>query len=155
VQGTVAEGFEPVRDELAAVAAAEGGHYAAQVAAHWHGEQVVDLWTGPEITGDSLLGAYSTSKGAAHLVVALLVQEGALDLDEKVSHYWPEFAAGGKRDILLRELLAHRAGLVGADSGFTMEEITDDRVVAERLAAQRPSWRPGTAFATTRWSWRR
>jgi CubicO group peptidase (beta-lactamase class C family) len=101
VQGTVAEGFEPVRDEFAAVAAAEGGHYATQVAAYRHGEQVVDLWTGPEITGDSLLGAYSTSKGAAHLVVALLV-EGALDLNEKVSHYWPEFAAGGKRDIMLR-----------------------------------------------------
>ena len=146
VRGTVADGFEPVRDEFAAVAAAEGGDYAAQVAAYRHGEQVVDLWTGPEITGDSLLGAYSASKGAAHLVVALLVQEGVLDLDEKVSHYWPEFAAGGKRDVLLRELLAHRAGLVGADSGFTLEEITDDRVVAERLGAQRPYWRPGTAF---------
>jgi CubicO group peptidase (beta-lactamase class C family) len=43
-------------------------------------------------------------------------------------------------------LLAHRADLVGADSGFTLEEITDDRVVAELLAAQRPYWRPGTAF---------
>ena len=75
-------------------------HHAAQVAAYRHGEQVVDLY-GLEITGDSLLGAYSTSKGAAYLVVALLVQEGALDLDEKVSHYWPEFAAGGERDILL------------------------------------------------------
>jgi hypothetical protein len=43
VQGTVAEEFEPVRDEFAAVAAAEGGHYAAQVAAYWHGEQIIDL----------------------------------------------------------------------------------------------------------------
>jgi CubicO group peptidase (beta-lactamase class C family) len=146
VRGTVAEGFEPVRDELAAVAAAEGGDYAAQLAAYWRGELVVDLWTGPEITGDSLLGAYSTSKGAAHLVVALLVQEGVLDLDQKVSHYWPEFAVHGKRDIALRDLLAHRAGLVGADDGFTLEEITDDRVVAARLGAQRPYWRPGTAF---------
>ena len=66
-------------DEFAAVAAAEGGHHAAQVAAYRHGEQVVNLWTGLEITGDSLLGAYSTSKGAAYLIVALLVQEGALD----------------------------------------------------------------------------
>jgi CubicO group peptidase (beta-lactamase class C family) len=146
VQGTVAEGFEPVREEFAAVAAAEGGDYAAQVAAYRHGEQVVDLWTGPEISGDSLLGAYSTSKGAAHLVVALLVQEGVLDLDEKVSRYWPEFSVHGKQDILLRDLLAHRAGLVGADNGFTLEEIADDRVVAERLGAQRPYWRPGTAF---------
>jgi CubicO group peptidase (beta-lactamase class C family) len=112
----VAEGFEPVRGRIRRRG---GGRRRspcrpAQVAAYRHGEQVVDLWTGLEITGDSLLGAYSTSKGAAYLVVALLVQEGALDLDEKVSHYWPEFAAGGKRDILLRELLAHRAGFTSA-----------------------------------------
>ena len=146
VRGTVAEGLEPVRDEFDAVAAAEGGDYAAQLAAYRHGEQVVDLWTGPEVTGDSLLGVFSASKGAAHLIVALLVQEGVLDWDEEVSHYWPEFAAGGKRDIVLRELVSHRAGLVGADAGFTLEEIADDRVVAERLGAQRPYWRPGTAF---------
>ncbi|WP_269858093.1 serine hydrolase domain-containing protein [Streptomyces sp. RPT161] len=146
VQGTAAGGFESVRDEFAAVAAAEGGDYAAQVVGYRHGELVVDLWTGPEMTGDSLLGAYSASKGAAHLVVAALVQDGVLDLEQKVSHYWPEFAVEGKRDITLRELLAHQAGLVGADGGFTLEELADDRIVAERLGAQRPYWRPGSAF---------
>ena len=146
IQGTVADGFEPVREEFAAAVATEGGALAAQLAAYRHGERVVDLWTGPEITGDSLLGAFSASKGAAHLVTALLVQDGALDLDQKVSHYWPEFAVEDKGDITLRELLAHRAGLVGADAGFTLAELADDRVVAERLGAQRPYWRPGTAF---------
>ncbi|MFI0261166.1 serine hydrolase domain-containing protein [Streptomyces sp. NPDC017056] len=145
-RGTVADGFEAVRDEFAAAAAGEGGDFAAQVVAYRHGERVVDLWTGPEITGDSLIGVYSASKGAAHLVVALLVQEGTLDLDRKVSHYWPEFGVAGKRDVLLRELLSHRAGLAGADDGFTVDELADDRAVAERLAAQRPYWRPGSAF---------
>jgi CubicO group peptidase (beta-lactamase class C family) len=146
VRGTVADGFESVRDEFAAVAAEEGGDYAAQLATYLHGEQVVDLWTGPEISGDSLLGVFSASKGAAHLTVALLVQDGVLDWDEKVSRYWPEFAVQGKKDILLRELVSHRAGLVGTDEGFTLEEIADDRVVAKRLGAQRPYWRPGAAF---------
>ena len=146
-QGTVAEGFESVRDEFVAVAAAEGGDFSAQLAAYRHGIQVVDLWTGPSpFAGDSLLGAYSASKGAAHLVVALLVQDGVLDLDQKVSHYWPEFAVHGKQDITLRELLAHRAGLIGPDSGLTLEELADEHIVAERLGAQRPYWRPGTAF---------
>ncbi|GAA3548323.1 serine hydrolase domain-containing protein [Amycolatopsis ultiminotia] len=146
MQGTVADGFEPVREEFAAVLAAEGAGFTAQLAAYRHGERVVDLWTGPEITGDSLLGAYSASKGAAHLVVALLVQDGVLDLDQRVSHYWPEFAVAGKQDVTLRELLAHRAGLVGADAGCTLAELADDRIVAQRLGAQRPYWRPGTAF---------
>ncbi|MFI0776974.1 serine hydrolase domain-containing protein [Streptomyces sp. NPDC021212] len=145
-QGTVAEGFESVRREFGAVAVEEGGDYAAQLVAYVGGERVVDLWTGPEITGDSLTGVFSSTKGAAHLVVALLVQDGVLDLDQRVSHYWPEFGAEGKQDITLRDLLAHRAGVVGADTGFTVEELADDRVIAERLAAQAPYWRPGTAF---------
>jgi CubicO group peptidase (beta-lactamase class C family) len=138
-------------DEFAAVAAAEGGHHAAQVAAYRHGEQVVDLWTGLEITGDSLLGAYSTSKGAAYLVVALLVQECALDLDEKVSHYWPEFAAGGGRDILLRELLAHRQvlprpargpGILSAQPAL----MTLERLPALAASATAPDSLTGIAF---------
>ncbi|MEK8170716.1 serine hydrolase domain-containing protein [Streptomyces sp. M19] len=135
-----------MREEFAAVATGQGDDYAAQVVAYRHGERVVDLWTGPDVTGDSLLGAYSASKGAAHLVVASLVDEGVLDPEQKVSHYWPQFGAAGKRDITLRQLLAHQAGLVGADDGFTLEEVADDRVVAERLGAQRPYWRPGSAF---------
>ena len=146
VQGSVAAGFESVREEFAAVAVAEGGDYAAQLTAYRHGERVVDLWTGPEITGDSLTGVFSSTKGAAHLVVALLVQDGVLDLDTTVGHYWPDFAVAGKQDVTLRDLLAHRAGVVGADAGFAIDELADDRIVAERVAGQRPYWRPGTAF---------
>jgi CubicO group peptidase (beta-lactamase class C family) len=145
VQGTVADGFEPVREEFAAVLAAEGTDLGAQMAAYHHGELVVDLWAGAEAAPDSLLGIYSASKGVAHLIVAWLVQDGVLDLDQRVSHYWPEFGVRGKREIRLRELLSHQAGLAGADAGFSMEELADDRVVAERLGAQRPFWRPATA----------
>lgn len=146
MHGTVATGFEAVRAEFGAVAAAEGGDYAAQLTAYHHGRQVVDLWTGPEISGDSLTGVYSCTKGAAYLVAALLVQEGALDLDQRVSHYWPEFGAAGKQQVTVRELLAHRAGVVGAVEGFTADELADDRLLAARMAAQTPYWRPGTAF---------
>ena len=145
-QGSVAAGFEAVREEFAAVIAQESDDYAAQVAAYLDGVQVVDLWTGPEMTGESLSGVFSCTKGAAYLVVALLVQDGLLNLDQKVSHYWPEFGSEGKQDLLLRELMAHRAGVVGADGGFSLDEITDDRAIAERLAGQRPYWRPGAAF---------
>jgi CubicO group peptidase (beta-lactamase class C family) len=145
IQGTVAVGFEPVREQFAAILAAEGADLDAQVAAYHHGELVVDLWAGTQATHDSVLGIFSASKGVTHLVAALLVQEGVLDLDQTVSHYWPEFAVRGKQDILLRELFSHQAGLVGATDGFSMEELADDRVVAERLGVQRPFWRPATA----------
>ncbi|WP_405012830.1 serine hydrolase domain-containing protein [Kitasatospora sp. NBC_01539] len=146
VQGTVADGYESVREQFAAVITGEEPDHVAQLAVQVDGERVVDLWTGPGTSGDTLIGVFSATKGAAHLVVALLVQEGVLDLDERVAHYWPDFAVQGKQDITLRDLLAHRAGVIGADGGFTLDELADDRLVAERLAPQRPYWRPGAAF---------
>jgi CubicO group peptidase (beta-lactamase class C family) len=146
IHGTVADGFQAVREEFAAFAAEERPDYEGQLCAYVHGRQVVDLWAGPDNDGDSLYGVFSSTKGAAHLVVALLVQDGTLELDRKVTYYWPEFAAEGKGALTLRELLAHRAGLVGTDTGFTLDELADDRAIAERLADQRPFWRPGTAF---------
>ncbi|MFB7664253.1 serine hydrolase domain-containing protein [Kitasatospora sp. NPDC056138] len=147
VQGTVAAGFEEVREEFAAVLAAEPHQPGAQLAAYLHGRQVVDLWAEDGITtGDALTGVFSVTKGAAHLVVALLVQDGVLDLDREVAAYWPEFAAEGKGRVTLRELISHRAGLIGVDGGFTPEELADDRLIAERLAARKPYWEPGTAY---------
>ncbi|MFE0462216.1 serine hydrolase domain-containing protein [Kitasatospora sp. NPDC058965] len=145
VQGTVAAGFEQVRAEFAAVAADQGGDYAAQLVAYAGSEQVVDLWVGPEMAGDTLTGVFSVTKGATALVVALLLQDGVLDLDQRVAHYWPEFAAAGKQDITLRTLFSHQAGLVGVEGGLRVEEVADDRVIAARLAAQAPYWRPGAA----------
>ncbi|MEU6671428.1 serine hydrolase domain-containing protein [Streptomyces sp. NPDC046727] len=148
VQGTVAEGFEAVREEFAAFVAGEPDDYEGQLCVYVHGRRVVDLWAGEGVTGDSLYGVHSATKGAAHLVAALLMQDGTLELDRRVTYYWPEFAAEGKGALTLRDLLAHRAGLIGADTGFSLAELADDRMIAERLADQRPFWRPGTAFGS-------
>ncbi|WP_329116842.1 serine hydrolase domain-containing protein [Streptomyces sp. NBC_01465] len=146
VHGTVAPGFEGVREEFAAFVGGEVHDPGAQLAAYHRGELVVDLWGGDSVTGDSLTGVYSATKGAAHLVVALLVQDGVLELDKEVAFYWPEFAAEGKGALTLRELLAHRSGVVGVDSGFSPEEYADEALLAPRLAAQRPFWQPGSGF---------
>ncbi|MEQ4724006.1 serine hydrolase domain-containing protein [Nonomuraea sp. B19D2] len=145
VHGTVATGFEGVAERFAAVVAAEPDP-GAQLAVYHRGRQVVDLWAGREVSADSLHALFSSGKAAAHLVVALLVQDGTLDLDRPVASWWPEFAAEGKAAITLRELLAHRAGLIGVDGGFTVAELADDRLIAERLASQRPYWQPGTGY---------
>ncbi|MFJ9723165.1 serine hydrolase domain-containing protein [Streptomyces sp. NPDC101209] len=146
IHGTVADGFEAVREEFAAFVAGEQPDYEGQLCAYLHGRKVVDLWAGDGTEPDSLYAVYSSSKGAAHLVTALLVQDGTLELDRKVTYYWPEFAAEGKGSVTLRDLISHRAGVVGTDGGFTPAELADDRAMAERLADQKPFWRPGTAF---------
>ncbi|MFC5750499.1 serine hydrolase domain-containing protein [Actinomadura rugatobispora] len=146
IHGTVADGFEAVREEFAAAVAAEDGESGAQLAAYVGGRKVVDLWAGDGVTGDTLTGVYSSTKGAATLVAALLVQDGTLDPDEPVAVRWPEFAAAGKAGITLRDVLSHRSGVIGVDGGLTAAELADDRMIAERLAGQRPYWRPGTAY---------
>ncbi|MFD8482870.1 serine hydrolase domain-containing protein [Kitasatospora sp. NPDC059673] len=146
VQGTVAAGFEGVRDEFAAVLGEMNDSPEAQLVVQVDGRRVVDLWAGEATDADTLMSVFSISKGAAHLVVALLVQDGVLDLDREVSSYWPEFGAHGKDRLTLRELLAQRSGVIGVDGGFTDEELADDRVIAARLAAQRPFWEPGSAY---------
>ncbi|MFH8717070.1 serine hydrolase domain-containing protein [Streptomyces zaomyceticus] len=145
VHGTVEPGFESVREEFATVVANEARDGGAQLAVHHRGRLVVDLWGGDGVDGDSLLGLYSSSKGAMALVTALLVQDGALDLDREVASWWPEFAAEGKGELTLRQLLAHRSGVIGADGGLSPDELADDRAIAARLAGQRPFWEPNTA----------
>ena len=142
-EGTVAPGFEGVRAAFAVAVHQDPG---AQLAAYVDGRLVVDLWSAAAGSGDTLTALYSTGKGAAHLAVALLVQDGVLDLDEPVAASWPEFAAHGKGTLSLRDLMAHRAGLIGIDRGFTADELVDDAAIARLLAAQRPYWEPGTAY---------
>lgn len=62
-----------------------------------------------------------------------------------MAHYWPEFAAAGKAQAIVRQLLSHQAGLVGAVGGYSRAEFLEHDPLAERLAAQRPYWRPGCA----------
>lgn len=146
IQGTVADGFDAVREEFAAFVAGERSDYEGQLCVYVGCRRVVDLWAGDGVEAGSLYGVFSSTKGAAHLVTALLVQDGTLELDRKVTYYWPEFGAEGKGALTLRDLITHRAGVVGLDTGFTEQELSDDRAMAERLADQRPFWRPGTAF---------
>jgi CubicO group peptidase (beta-lactamase class C family) len=142
--GFAAPGYEGVLGLFEALLAAEP-QYSAQLAAYRDGVKIVDLVGGPNITANSITGAYSVSKGVAALVISLLVQDGLLDLDRTVAHYWPEFGVHGKDSLLVREALSHQAGLVGVENGITLDEFTTSRAAA-RLAAEKPAWRPGTCF---------
>lgn len=138
VHGTVAPGYEKVRECFAAELA-RLGEVDAQLAVYRHGRPVVDLWTADP---EALIGLLSVTKGATFLVVALLAQEGVVDVNRSVRHYWPQFTS----DVTVRELLGHRAGLIGVAGGFGPAELADDRIIAERLAKQRPYWPRGAGY---------
>jgi CubicO group peptidase (beta-lactamase class C family) len=144
-RGFVASGFEAVRNKLDARLLVDP-IYSAQLAAYWKGELVVDLVGGPELDEDSVTGVFSSSKGVAGIVIALLAERGELDLDAPVPRYWPDFAAAGKEAVTVRQLLSHQAGLPSLDGGLRPEDLLDCAVGGARLAAEWPRWRPGTAF---------
>ncbi|MBC3988418.1 beta-lactamase family protein [Streptomyces sp. AC563] len=169
VQGTVAPGFEPVRDAFAANFAQRGERGAA-VTVYRDGTKVVDLWGGvrdadgpttareaegsegqaePERAAPWEAGTAqvvrSATKGVAAAVPLLLHQRGLVDLDAPVGTYWPEFKANGKERVLVRHLLSHRAGLPVLDTPLTPAEALDGVSGPRALAAQAPQWAPGTA----------
>ncbi|MCK8434175.1 beta-lactamase family protein [Streptomyces sp. D2-8] len=150
VHGTVAEGFEPVRDAFERNFDSLGDRGAA-VAVYRDGQKVVDLWggtkdvdgTAPWERGTAQV-VRSATKGVAAAVLLLLHQRGQLDLDAPVGHYWPEFKAQGKEGVLVRHVLNHRAGLPVLDRPLTPEEALDPSKGPAALAAQAPAWEPGT-----------
>ncbi|HZT71178.1 MAG TPA: exo-beta-N-acetylmuramidase NamZ domain-containing protein [Terriglobia bacterium] len=48
---------------------------------------------------------------ATTTAIMQLFEEGKIRLDDPVAEYWPEFAANGKQDITVRELMTHYSGL--------------------------------------------
>jgi len=150
VNGTVAEGFEPVRDAFARNFEALGDRGAA-VAVYRDGQRVVDLWAGtrdvdgaePWERGTAQI-VRSATKGVAAAVPLLLHQRGELNLDAPVAEYWPEFKARGKERVLVRHVLNHRAGLPVLDHPLTPEESLDPLKGPGAVAAQAPVWEPGT-----------
>jgi len=139
VRKAFSENFEK-RDELgAAVSIVMDGH------------PVVDLWGGHADKAktrlwqrDTLVNVYSTTKGLTATCAHRLIDQGKLDPDEPVSKYWPEFAQGGKKDLPVRYILSHRAGLPAIKRPLADDAIYHWDTMTSALAEQEPWWQPGT-----------
>jgi len=154
IHGACAPRYAGVREAFEAQfrdAATWGEEVGAAVALCVEGELVVDLWAGhadPARTRpwerDTLVNVYSTTKGWTALCAQRLVDEGRLDPDAPVASCWPEFAAAGKAEIPVRQLLGHRAGLPAVRELLPPDALYDWDAMCTALAAQEPWWRPGS-----------
>lgn len=149
--GTVAAGFDAVRDAFAANF--EDHDEAGAAVCVWHrGREVVSLHggvadarTGRPWSADTIVPVFSMSKSLTTVCVLQLAERGRIDLDAPVARYWPEFAAHGKGAITLRTVMAHRAGLPALDGEFTLDDALAWVPVVDALADATPEWEPGTA----------
>lgn len=150
IHGTAAPGFEQVADAFAATAQEHGG---SALNIRHQGQTVVDLWQGRSDDEDGRpwredtpAVIFSCSKGLVAIVIARLVEEGRLELDIPVAHYWPEFAAAGKAEVTVREALSHRAGLATLRDDVDLATALDWTAITGLLAAEAPLWEPGTRY---------
>ncbi|OAR21887.1 hypothetical protein A8W25_30805 [Streptomyces sp. ERV7] len=146
--------------EILDEAVSSGEETGVQVAACLDGELVVDAWAGlADVEGarpmeaETLVPAWSTGKGVAAALVAVLVDRGTLAYDTPIAAHWPEFAARGKERITLGQVLSHSAGLPQLPAGVTPEELFDVPAMGDWLAGQAPLWEPGTASGYHGWTY--
>lgn len=126
-----------------------------------HGQPVVDVWAGwsapdQRWQSDTVALSFSTGKGVVTTVLHRIAERGLVDYDAPVAEYWPEFAANGKQDITVREVLTHRAGLhkvrgLAADA----DGILDYDAMIAALAAAEPDPRrlQGSGYHAVTFGW--
>jgi CubicO group peptidase (beta-lactamase class C family) len=124
----------------------DGAEIGASLRLTHQGRTVVDLWAGwadRERTRpwqrDTIVHVASTTKIMVALAALMLVDRGRLELDAPVARYWPEFAAGGKDKVTVRDALSHQAGVPGFDPIIDPALTRDWDAVTARVAAE-PHW---------------
>ncbi|HIA62867.1 MAG TPA: DUF1343 domain-containing protein [Planctomycetes bacterium] len=100
------------------------------------------------MTTDTVFDMASITKPIATATsVMKLVELGKIDVDQTVAHYIPEFAANGKDEITVRQLLIHQGGLLPDNA---LSDYNDGVAKAfERIYALGTRVEPGTTFMYT------
>lgn len=126
-------------------------HIGAQVFASVAGEVRADLAFGEAVAGvalrpDSLMLWMSSVKPVVPIALLQMRERGLVDLDDPVRRHIPEFAAGGKEKVTLRQVLTHTGGFPAA--GMQWSTAPWDEVLAGICAVPlEPGWVPGERCA--------
>jgi len=95
-------------------------------------------------TDDTLYCIFSCTKAITSAAAWILIQEGKLDVAERVAEAIPEFGSNGKETITVEQLFTHTAGFPQAP--FRPAEFLDPERRLERFASWRLNWEPGSRF---------
>ena len=123
----------------------------ASLAVAKDGEIIVDLWGGLKNADrktpweeDKLVLVLSSTKFPTTLCALRLIDQGKLDPDKPIAHYWPEFAANGKDKIPVRQIFNHSTGVFCFDPPIKFSDMYDWEGTLAKLANQAPAWKPGS-----------
>jgi CubicO group peptidase (beta-lactamase class C family) len=96
---------------------------------------VRDLDSNDALTTQSIFHMASVSKPFVATCVVQLVEQGKIDLDEKLTHYLPYFTMADERykDITIRHMLVHTSGIPNVKD-YEWDKPQYDEDAAERYA---------------------
>jgi CubicO group peptidase (beta-lactamase class C family) len=132
IEDIIKQGLETFKVEGAAVAVVKDGETVLLDGFGW-----ADKDKKTAMTADHVLPIASTSKAFTATGVALLADEGKLDLDTPVREYMPDFGLSdpvASNAVTARDLLCHRTGLPRHDLlWITWEDIPRDELIFKRV----------------------
>jgi CubicO group peptidase (beta-lactamase class C family) len=97
----------------------------------------------PAVATDTIYDLASLTKVVVTTTIAmLLVDEGVLDLDARVSSFFPAFRGGGKDEVTVRHLLTHSGGLLWWAPLY--KDTAGTPAYLEKVVAMDLAYPPGT-----------
>ena len=116
------------------------------------GETLIDICAGyadsaqsQPVTREHLFSVYSSGKAMAALTIAHLAEEDRLGYEQNITSLWPDFAAHGKGDLTIAQILSHQAGLSGiTDPDWKPVDWYDWQKCCVQLAGQAPIFPPAS-----------
>jgi CubicO group peptidase (beta-lactamase class C family) len=139
VDGLAAEfarNFEERGDLGAAVSVWAGGREVASLAGGFQDREKTRPWTAA-----TPVLFWSATKGPSAACVLHACAEAGIALSRKVAEFWPEFAAQGKGEVTIAELMSHQAGLSALSRAI---DVFDYDAIVAALAAEAPHWPLGS-----------
>ena len=136
VQGTVAPGFEPVR-QLFKENFLKGFEKSAQLCVYVAEEKVVDIWGSVEYCSefgpDTLVNVFSSSKSLTSIALAKLIDTGAISYDTKIEAIWPEFTTNGKVGGKISDLMRHELGIPTLDRALDHDDVLRENIKQNKI----------------------
>ncbi len=128
----------------------EGRYPGAQIALARHGKLALFRTYGNArtegstipATNDTLFLLFSQTKVLTSAAVWTLVEEGKLSFMDRVADHLPEFAARGKGDVTLEQVMTHQGGFPNGD--VSQATWTDHARMRAEVCDFSLEWTPGT-----------
>jgi len=112
------------------------------------GYGVLELGKAAPVDTQTLFAIGSTTKAMTAMAVAMLVDEGKVRWDDPVSKYLPDFQLSDPyltRELTVRDLLTHRAGLPNADFLWYGTDLSSEEIF-RRMRMVRPAYSMRSSF---------